>query len=297
MTTLSVGIRRRVDDKEDRPDSVAPRNTRRGRWQVVAEVPQDGSLTAARYRELIEFDLEALIQLDRKAYGEQLGRWLFSGGIGQAFGDALGRAISSRERLRVLLEVEAEELRSVHWERLCAPLDGGAHFLATSQRTTYAQYVSNFSSRRFTPIGNLDLRALVVAVRPDNLADKKLSDFDLKVTFDGVFKSLSSLRFQGGAPAVKLGNTHEPNGRPGTLDALRPGTSCLALQFGHFQRFITARMVRYIRPLGRGGLNHGGVANDVGRGALAEGLGLNLFAQECYQVLAGGTPSGTAPLW
>ena len=49
--------------------------------------------------------------------------------------------------------------------------------------------------------------------------------------------------------------------------------------------------------LGRGGLNHGGVANDVGRGALAEGLGLNLFAQECYQVLAGGTPSGTAPLW
>ena len=68
---------------------------------------------------------------------------------------------------------------------------------------------------------------------------------------------------------------------------------CLGLQFGHFQRFITARIVDI---LGRGGLNHGGVANDVGRGALAEGLGLNLFAQECYEVLAGGAPSGTAPL-
>ena len=67
----------------------------------------------------------------------------------------------------------------------------------------------------------------------------------------------------------------------------------LDLQFGHFQRFITARIVDI---LGRSGLNHGGVANDVRRGALAEGLGLNLFAQECYQVLAGGTPSGTAPL-
>ena len=75
------------------------------------------------------------------------------------------------------------------------------------------------------------------------------------------------------------------------------GSSCVwrsqTLQFGHFQRFITAGIVDI---LGRGGLNHGGVANDVGRGALAEGLGLNLFAQECYQVLAGGTPSGTAPL-
>jgi hypothetical protein len=53
----------------------------------------------------------------------------------------------------------------------------------------------------------------------------------------------------------------------------------LRLQFGHFQRFITARIVDI---LGRSGLNHGGVANDVRRGALAEGLGLNLFAQECY---------------
>jgi hypothetical protein len=43
---------------------------------------------------------------------------------------------------------------------------------------------------------------------------------------------------------------------------------------------------RYIIS-GRSGLNHGGVANDVCRNALAEGLGLDLFAQECYQVLAG----------
>src|SRR5438132_14092408 len=78
-----------------------------------------------------------------------------------------------------------------------------------------------------------------------------------------------------------------------SITATETMTGVALLQFGHFQRFITARIVDI---LGRSGLNHGGVANDVRRGALAEGLGLNLFAQECYQVLAGGTPSGTAPL-
>ena len=47
-----------------------------------------------------------------------------------------------------------------------------------------------------------------------------------------------------------------------------PGFS-LGLQFGHFQRCITSRIVDI---LGRGGLNHGGVAKDVGWRALAEGL-------------------------
>jgi hypothetical protein len=65
------------------------------------------------------------------------------------------------------------------------------------------------------------------------------------------------------------------------------------LQFGHFQPFITARIVDI---LGRGGLNHAGVADDVCRSALTEGLGLKLFTHECYQVLAGGTPRSGAPL-
>ena len=47
---------------------------------------------------------------------------------------------------------------------------------------------------------------------------------------------------------------------------------------------------------GRGGLNHGWVTKDVGWRSLAERFGLNLLTQECYRVLAGGTPSGIAPL-
>lgn len=94
-----------------------------------------------------------------------------------------------------------------------------------------------------------------------------------------------------------------PNHRPARLIGLitaslvlpvwYPVNGILHLQFGHFQRFITARIVDI---LGRGGLNHGGVADDVCRSALTEGLGLKLFTHECYQVLAGGTPRSGAPL-
>ena len=45
---------------------------------------------------------------------------------------------------------------------------------------------------------------------------------------------------------------------------------------------------------GRGGLNHGGVANDV---CWRVPAGLNLFAQKCDRVLAGRAPGGVAPLW
>ena len=75
--------------------------------------------------------------------------------------------------------------------------------------------------------------------------------------------------------------------------SVRPTSGEAPLQFGHFQPFITARIVDI---LGRGGLNHGGVADDVCRSALTEGLGLKLFTHQCYQVLAGGTPRSGAPL-
>jgi len=62
-----------------------------------------------------------------------------------------------------------------------------------------------------------------------------------------------------------------------------------------FRRPHNISRLRYILS-GRSGLNHGGVADDVCRSALTEGLGLKLFTHECYQVLAGGTPRSGAPL-
>src|ERR1700693_6592174 len=44
----------------------------------------------------------------------------------------------------------------------------------------------------------------------------------------------------------------------------------------------------------RGGLNHGGVANNI---CWRAPPGLNLFAQKCHRVLAGRAPGSVAPLW
>jgi hypothetical protein len=46
---------------------------------------------------------------------------------------------------------------------------------------------------------------------------------------------------------------------------------------------------------GRSGLNDRTVGKNVGWRSLAERFGLNLLTQECYRVLAGGTPSCLAP--
>ena len=73
-----------------------------------------------------------------------------------------------------------------------------------------------------------------------------------------------------------------------------PRLFCIAPSAPAVWTFPTPHNCIYIS--GRGGLNHGGVAQDVCWSALAEGFVLNLLTQECYRVLAGGTPSGIAPL-
>src|SRR6516225_3679092 len=67
------------------------------------------------------------------------------------------------------------------------------------------------------------------------------------------------------------------------------------LQFGHLHGFITLPDRRYASS-GRSGLNHGRVADDVCWRALGERFGFDLLTQQCYEVLAGGSPSVRSPL-
>ena len=67
------------------------------------------------------------------------------------------------------------------------------------------------------------------------------------------------------------------------------------LQFGHFQGCHGIAVGQY-GASGGGSLNHGWVADNVGRGALGEGFSFNLLTEQRYQILAGGTPSAKAPL-
>lgn len=100
-------------------------------WSVVAErrspsqLPQrsEGQLAWNNEFEGIKEDLLVLLQ-DAHDYGTYLGKALFQGTVRDKFIAARG-AEASQQPLRVLLVVEDPKLKSLHWERLCAPDSSG----------------------------------------------------------------------------------------------------------------------------------------------------------------------------
>jgi hypothetical protein len=141
-----------------------------GSWPVVTTFVPAGVLLPLLAKGVLALsteDLEELTSLlaQPQEYGMRLGRALFRDEVRDAFTRALAK---SEDRLRVLLSIEADdpELKVLHWERLCAPIDGWAS-LAIHQRTPFSLYIPSLTDRRFPPLGPLDLRALVlVAGRP-----------------------------------------------------------------------------------------------------------------------------------
>jgi hypothetical protein len=117
-----------------------------------------------------------------KEYGSLLGRSVFppAGPVRQALREARA-ALKDSERLHVLLFVEAEDLWDVRWERLCAPLgDGQAddwQFLTLNHLSPFSLYLPAAIDRRFPPIVQRDLRALVVVANPFDLDLYKLKTF------------------------------------------------------------------------------------------------------------------------
>ena len=75
---------------------------------------------------------------------------------------AVAEAKAADDALRVLLFVEAEDLRTLHWEQLHAPLDRGWDYLLLNQSTPFSLYLPSQIERRFPPIGRRDLRALIL---------------------------------------------------------------------------------------------------------------------------------------
>src|SRR4249920_3535043 len=99
------------------------------RLLVVAEKSEPGLATWVRveethrpnFKKLPEFPMN-LAEMGR--YGRILGEAVFRNGIRDVFQRTLARAQEARQSLHVLLSIEADPLRPLRWERLCAPLDG-----------------------------------------------------------------------------------------------------------------------------------------------------------------------------
>ena len=176
MHTLEIRLQRSVE----------------GRSPVVVERSVGGGALPMRSEGELTLSLEELqaAQLDRKAYGELLGKSLFRDDVRDAFVQARSEG---QETLRVLLDVEDEALRRLRWERLCAPFDGKWDFLALNQRAPLSLYLPSLTDRRFPAIGRRDLKALVVVASPSGLDQYGLSPFDASKAVHSVRTALGEI--------------------------------------------------------------------------------------------------------
>ncbi|MBD2578391.1 CHAT domain-containing protein [Oscillatoria sp. FACHB-1406] len=174
------------------------------RWPVVVRCKQPDGLPI-HAKEILELGADDSIaqltafQENEKQYGILLGKALFKGEIYTTFLNALSK--SDRDlRLRLLLSIEAAEgdkIRTLHWERLCAPIDGssGWQLLARDQRVPFSRYIPTIIDRRFPPIGRRDLRALILVASPVNIGKYQLAPFDVEAAIDGVKTALGDIPY------------------------------------------------------------------------------------------------------
>ncbi|MEH2053289.1 nSTAND1 domain-containing NTPase [Nostoc sp.] len=186
-------------------------------WPVVVEHSQPGILLPLRSEGnlcLTAEDLQRLTSLlgQVKDYGTLLGKALLRDEVRDGFVRALSQ---NQETLRVLLFIEApdKELRTLRWERLCAPIDGDWQILAINQRVPFSFYIPAITDRLFPPIGRRDLRALVLVASPSDSQKYKLDTFDVEATVKSVRTALGNI------PSDVLATVDGAIGLP-TLDEL-----------------------------------------------------------------------------
>ncbi|MEH1824200.1 MAG: CHAT domain-containing protein [Nostoc sp.] len=166
-------------------------------WPVVVEHSQAGILLPLRSEgnlSLTTEDLQRLTSLlgQVQDYGTLLGKALLRDEVRDGFVRALSQ---NEETLRVLLFIEApdKELRTLRWERLCAPIDGDWQILAINQRVPFSFYIPAITDRLFPPIGRRDLRALVLVASPSDSQKYKLDTFDVEDTVKSVRAALGNI--------------------------------------------------------------------------------------------------------
>jgi energy-coupling factor transporter ATP-binding protein EcfA2 len=183
-----------------------------GSWPVVVEHHRSGTLLPVRSEGEFRLADEPGTSIAGR-YGAALGQALFKDSIRDAFVQARNE---SADGVRVLLFVEAEELKIWRWERLCGPVDGNRwDFLSLEQRVLFSLYLPSLTDRAYPPIGVQDLRALVLVASPDD-PDQRYGLQPFEVNF-----SVNRLKdiFHDQMGCDLLARAPEPVGAP-TMDEL-----------------------------------------------------------------------------
>ncbi len=131
-------------------------------WPVVAEYTRPGELPRRSEGLLTlpkDYDIQLrMLHLDAHSYGTLLGKALFQGTVRDTFTAARAQAEDNEKPLRILLVVEAPDLKPLRWERLCAPDSSGSwDFLTLDQNTPFSLYLPSLTDRRFPPVGRRDV--------------------------------------------------------------------------------------------------------------------------------------------
>jgi len=160
-------------------------------YPVIAALTRPGGFLPLRREGTLNLDVAALaeLQYDPLAYGTALGQALFVDEIRDTFVKALGD-----EPLRVLLSIEAPDLRALDWHRLAAPFDGRWRCLASQQNTPFSLSIPSPASAHFPALGRRDLRALLLVAGPELLSgDYRLAPFDIPATLESIKTALGDI--------------------------------------------------------------------------------------------------------
>ena len=174
-------FRIRIQDKHDRHS-----------WKVRAQLQQNRTLLEEDG--IFHFepeDFQRLKSLSLKDYGIYLGHALFQERLKDFFKSAFQ---SSQHLMKFALSVEVDDgqdanrLRSLHWERLCVPLDGSWQYLALDSRLPFGYHVPMGNlDRQYSPIQQSHLRGLIVIANPEDLeAQYGLAAIDVETTVQGI---------------------------------------------------------------------------------------------------------------
>ena len=167
-------------------------------WPVVIKIEHQDKLPIQKNGtlQLSENYQEKLSMLlhQPKEYGIVLGEALFRDELYSAFREAF---VSTHKLMRVLLTIDtenSEQLKTLHWERLCAPIDNSWEHLALNQRLPFSQYLPTSNLDRSYPvISQSDLRALVMVANPENLDKYSLAPLDVATTVSGLKQALGNI--------------------------------------------------------------------------------------------------------
>jgi uncharacterized delta-60 repeat protein len=160
-------------------------------YPVIAALTRAGGFLPLRREGTLTLDIEKLaeLQFEPLAYGTAIGQALFVDEIRDIFVKALGD-----EPLRVLLSIEAPDLRAIDWHRLAAPFDGRWRCLASQQNTPFSLSIPSPASVHFPALGRRDLRALVLVAGPEALSGNyQLTSFDVAATTASIQTALGDI--------------------------------------------------------------------------------------------------------